>query len=241
VDGAKMSVVAKIEGAASENIEGRTVMTGAVRSRPDGDAGKGTSTQVEGVRSRRLRDAQRQAAGCVASKRDVVVGELVAERPRAHRGGRRGCSKLAAVLVKLCSVFGCGMLGLWASVPLGFVLRLPPVLVGAVSALGSTTAALIVLVLGEGLRARLVRPGGRSEVRKDRLIDRVWQSYGIVGFALLAPGLLGAPLGVATGLVLGAPARRLLPWLLVGISLWTLALTVLGAYGSAGLRALGTG
>lgn len=146
---------------------------------------------------------------------------------------------LGAMVTKLLSVFGAGMLGLWAAVPLGFVLRLPPAVTGVASALGATVASLVVLLLGEGIRARLVRRRtGESEVRRERLIDRVWRSYGLVGFALLAPGLLGAPLGVATGLVLGSPARRLVPWLLFGIALWTVVLTGLGAYGSAGLRAL---
>ena len=150
------------------------------------------------------------------------------------------------------------MIGLWEGIPLGFVLRLPPVAIGLASALGSTTATLIVLVLGEGLRERLLRrrvaagaggaggaggPAGAAGgvEKRERLIDRVWRSHGLVGFALLAPILIGAPLGVATGLFVGAPARRLLPWLLVGIALWTVVLTVAGAFGSAGIRALITG
>jgi hypothetical protein len=143
------------------------------------------------------------------------------------------------VLTRLLSVFALGMIGLWEGIPLGFVLRLPPLAIGLASALGSTIAMLLVLLLGEGIRARLARRrGAGSAVQKERLIDRVWRSYGLVGFALLAPGLLGAPIGVATGILLGAPTRRLVPWLLAGIALWSVILTVAGAYGSAGIRAL---
>jgi hypothetical protein len=142
------------------------------------------------------------------------------------------------VLTKLLSVFAFAMIGLWEGVPAGFVLRLPPLVVGVVSAVGSTTATLLVLVLGERVRAWLTRRRPRTgAVERPRLIDRAWQSYGVVGFALLAPGLIGGPLGVATGLLLGAPTRRLVVWLVVGIVLWTVALTVAGAYGSAGIRA----
>ena len=40
------------------------------------------------------------------------------------------------------------------------------------------------------------------------------------------------------GLFLRAPAGRLLPWMLVGILLWALGLTVLGALGIAGVGRL---
>jgi len=140
---------------------------------------------------------------------------------------------------ELLAVFGLGMVGLWEGIPLGFVLHLPPLVTGLVSGLGSTAATLIVLLLGEGVRARLARRGAQDgREKRERWIDRAWRSYGVVGFSLLAPGLIGAPLGVATGLLLGAPARRLVPWLIVGIAVWTVILTTAGAYGAAGIRAV---
>jgi membrane protein YqaA with SNARE-associated domain len=143
------------------------------------------------------------------------------------------------MLTDLLAVFASGMIGLWEGIPVGFALRLPALVVGAVSTLGSTTATVIVLLLGEAVRARLARRRVQDgRVARERWIDRAWKSYGVMGFALLAPGLIGAPLGVATGLVLGAPARRLVPLLIVGISIWTVILTVAGAYGNAGIRAL---
>jgi hypothetical protein len=139
-------------------------------------------------------------------------------------------------------VFAFAMIGLWEGIPLGFVLGLPPIAVGLASALGSATATGLVLVLGEGIRTRLARRRGTGGVApRERLIDRVWRKYGIIGFSLLAPGLVGGPIGVATGLLLGAPAKRLVPWLAIGIAAWTVALTVAGAYGSASVRALITG
>lgn len=143
------------------------------------------------------------------------------------------------MLLKLLSVFGFGMIGLWEGIPLGFVLGMPPIAIGLVSALGSTTATLIVMLLGERIRNRLVRR--RTEtgpVERERLIDRVWRRYGLIGFGLLAPCLIGAPIGVAMGLFLRAPARRLLFWLLMGVVLWAVLLTIAGAYGSAGIRRL---
>lgn len=149
--------------------------------------------------------------------------------------------------LKLLTVFGSGMIGLWEGIPVGFVLQLPPLVTGAVSALGSTVATLLVVMLGEQVRARLVRaptaptaPTEGSPARPERLIDRVWRRYGIIGFGLMAPCLTGAPIGVAIGLFLRAPTGRLLLWLVAGIVLWSILLTTAGAYGSEGIRRLVT-
>ena len=141
--------------------------------------------------------------------------------------------------LKLLSVFGLGMIGLWEGIPAGFALRLHPLSVGLLSAAGSFLATLVVLLLGERLRTLLLR--GRKQPdqpRPERLIDRVWRRYGIIGLGLLGPGLTGAPLGVALGLSLQAPVRPLLAWMSVGIVLWTLALTVVGMLGTAGVMRL---
>ena len=144
--------------------------------------------------------------------------------------------------MKLLSVFALGMIGLWEGIPLGFVLRLPPLATGIASALGSMVATLLVLVLGERVRARLIRHRPQAEGRqRERLIDRVWRRYGIIGFGLLAPCLTGAPIGIAMGILLRVPAGRMLFWLLLGIVLWTTILTGAGVYGSAGIRRLITG
>ena len=83
-------------------------------------------------------------------------------------------------------------------------------------------------------------PAAPDAAPRDRLIDRVWRRYGVVGLGLLGPGLTGAPLGAALGLSLRVQARQLLGWLSLGIALWSLALTLVGMLGTAGiLRLLG--
>ena len=140
------------------------------------------------------------------------------------------------VWIKLLSVFGLGMIGLWEGVPAGFALRLSPMAVGCLSGAGSICATLLILVLGDRFRARLIRPRAQTDNPKpERMIDRVWRRYGIVGLGLLAPGLTGAPIGVALGLFLRAPVRRLLFWTIWGIVLWTVALTIVGMLGTAGI------
>ena len=96
-----------------------------------------------------------------------------------------------------------------------------------------------VVLLGERLRTWLVRRHGRKEQKGQRgLIYRVWHRYGVIGLGLLAPLLVGGPLGAALGLALGAPAGRLLLWMSLGIVLWSVILTVAGTLGLAGIKAL---
>jgi hypothetical protein len=139
---------------------------------------------------------------------------------------------------KLLSVFALGMTGLWQGIPLGFVLKLPPVLTGLLAGLGSLVATVIVMLLGERLRNRLARPRAATGAGGERLIERVWRRYGVVGLGLLAPFLTGAPVGAALGLFLRVPAGRLLFWLVLGVALWAVVLTGAGVYGSAGVRRL---
>jgi len=75
------------------------------------------------------------------------------------------------------------------------------------------------------------RPGPRDAAA-------IWDRYGVVGLGLLAPLLVGAPLGTALGLLPGAPVRRLLLWVSVGIVLWSALLTAAGALGLAGFETL---
>jgi hypothetical protein len=146
------------------------------------------------------------------------------------------------VLLKLLSVFGSGMIGLWEGIPLGFALGLPPVVIGFTSACGSALATVLVTLLGDRVRRRLVRPRpAEGAAGRERMIDRVWRRYGIIGLGLLAPGLTGAPVGVAMGLLLRAPVGRMLFWALAGIVLWSAALTGAGIYGDAGIRRLISG
>jgi hypothetical protein len=142
-----------------------------------------------------------------------------------------------SVIVQISCVFAFGMIGLWEGIPLGFVLGLHPVLIGFLSALGSTVATLAAMALGERIVRRLEKKRAAAPSR-DRLIDRIWHRYGVIGLGLLSPCLIGAPAGVALGLLLRAPGGKLLFWLIVGIGLWAVILTGIGVYGSAGVRRL---
>jgi len=141
------------------------------------------------------------------------------------------------MVIKLLTVFGLGAVELWVAIPTGFALGLPPLLIATVSTLGATLGALVVLVLGEKIRNRLLRlhhKGGKDE--EQGYIYSIWMRYGVIGLGLLAPLLVGAPLGTAIGITLGAPAKRFILWIIVGILVWAVLLTTAGILGIAGIQ-----
>ncbi len=128
-----------------------------------------------------------------------------------------------ALLLKLISTAALGALDLWAGIPVGLALGLPPVLSGIAATSGGLLGAVLVTVAGERLQRWLYSRGWLSKRRKR--IERMWKRYGILGVAFQAPILTGAPLGTLVALGLGAPAKRLLFWMCVSLVLWGAVLT----------------
>ena len=133
---------------------------------------------------------------------------------------------------KLLTIFVLGVAELWAAAPAGVLMRLHPLLVCAVAALGAVSGGTAVILLGERVKAWLQRRH-KGEKMADRhgFLFRIWLRYGVAGWGILAPLLIGSPLGAAFGLVLGAPPRRLMAWLAVGSVLWSVVFSVLSALG----------
>ena len=131
---------------------------------------------------------------------------------------------------KLLAVGAAGAAAFRSAIPVGIVLELHPILAGLAATLGNLAAVVLVVVLEGRLRQWIPRYG-RFTTQKERLW-RVWGRYGLVGVALLSPLITGAPLGTALALVLGAPVRRLLPWMIVSVVVWGVGLTVTATVGS---------
>jgi hypothetical protein len=143
-------------------------------------------------------------------------------------------------LWSLLAVFGLGSFELWVAVPAGLALQLHPVTISTTAALGAIMGIVVVIVTGDGLRTWLLRRfRGGSEDRPQGQIARLWTRYGVVGLGLLAPLLVGAPLGTALGMTFGAPTGRLLFWMSLGVVLCSVSLTLAGTLGLLGLAALG--
>jgi len=142
-------------------------------------------------------------------------------------------------LFQLLVVFGVGALELWAAIPIGLAFNFSPAIIVAVSSAGSILGALLVILTGEKIRAKLIkwRYGDKKNLKTGRFYN-VWNKYGIVGLGLLSPLLFGALIGAAVGSLFGAERRRLLLWMSIGIIIWSTGLTIAGTAGLASIQSL---
>jgi len=142
---------------------------------------------------------------------------------------------IAAFLI----VFGLGAVELWVAVPAGLALRLHPIAIAITTAAGGLVGVLIIGCTGNRMQSWLLRRrGGTPDVQPSAALARVWARYGVAGLGLLAPLLIGAPLGTALGMTLGAPTTRLLFWMSVGVLLCSIGLTLAGTLGLIGVQSL---
>jgi hypothetical protein len=133
-------------------------------------------------------------------------------------------------LSSILLVFMAGLLELWMAIPLGLALKLPPITVAFISALGSITAVFLVILVSAPLRDRFLKWRYGEVPPKSRALQ-IWNRYGVVGLGLLSPLIFGALLGTAVGIALGAEKKYLLLWMTVGIAMWSVALTAGGFFG----------
>lgn len=133
--------------------------------------------------------------------------------------------------IYVLAVLGLGVATLWSAVPVGIVLGLDPWIVGVAAAAGAGLGTALVLALGERLRSKPPAALVKTAARPRGLMSRAWVSHGAAGLGLLAPLVVGAPLGAAMGIFLGASPGRLAFWLMLGIVLWSVGLTWVATFG----------
>ncbi len=133
----------------------------------------------------------------------------------------------------LLTVLGLGAATLWGAIPAGLALGLDPLATGVAAAAGAALGTLLVLALGDRIRSHPWAVLTRAAARHRGIMYHAWASYGAPGLGLLAPLVVGAPLGAAMGLLLGAPAGRLAFWMMLGIVVCSAGLTLVAALGLA--------
>jgi hypothetical protein len=116
-----------------------------------------------------------------------------------------------------------GALDLWAAIPAGLVLGLPPVLSGVAATSGGLLGAVLVTIAGERLQRWLYSQRWFSK-RRER-VERLWNRYGLIGVAFQSPVFAGTLISTLVALGLGAPPRRLLFWISVSLVFWGGVLT----------------
>ncbi|PWB54848.1 MAG: small multi-drug export protein [Candidatus Methanoperedenaceae archaeon] len=134
------------------------------------------------------------------------------------------------LLVELLTVFGLGAVELWVAIPAGFAMRLPPSVTAITAASGAVLGSFIILNIGEKIRNRLLKRV-TGEDKRNKYMHRICDRYGVAGLGLLAPLLIGAPLGTVLGITMGLPAARMFFWMCMGIIVCSIGLTMVTEYG----------
>ncbi len=67
--------------------------------------------------------------------------------------------------------------------------------------------------------------------KKQQRARKLWERYGIPGFSLLAPIVVGTDIAVILALVFGSPRRPLFIWMTISLILWSIVLTILTIQG----------
>jgi hypothetical protein len=129
-------------------------------------------------------------------------------------------------MYKFAVIFFVGMLGIWKAVPAGFLLKAPPHLVFILTASGAATSVAVICLLGNWVKARLARKGGRLFLRKMHRGGELLQKYGVPGLGVLGTILLGPNFATVIGLFFVGGSRRLFAWVIAGVLFWSAVLTV---------------
>ena len=140
-------------------------------------------------------------------------------------------------IAALISVFGIAFLYFWASIPAGIAQGLSPVLVVATASISYACGVGLVVLAGQPVRDWIMkRFGGKASTNPNSAIRRIWDRYGLIGLALLAPVTTGAQIGAVIGISLNAPPRRLFIFMSLGGLLWGIIVAVLVSLGVAAVK-----
>ena len=93
------------------------------------------------------------------------------------------------LLLALPLTVALGALDLWAAIPAGLLLGLPPVLSGVAATSGGLLGAVLVTVAGERLQRWLFSQ--RFFSKRRQRVERLWNRYGLIGVAFNPPCLQG--------------------------------------------------
>ena len=137
--------------------------------------------------------------------------------------------------LRLLAVLGLGAVTLWGAIPIGLALGLDPWAACVAAAIGAALGTLAVSAVGDRIRNHPPTPLAKAASHRG-LLYRIWLKYRAPGLGLAAPLFIGAPLGTAMGIILGAPTARLLLWTMLGIVLWSAGLTVVATIGLSALQ-----
>lgn len=135
-------------------------------------------------------------------------------------------------LLKLATVLMIGMLGIWKSIPVGFILKVHPLWIASLSAAGSILTVSLIFFSGEKVKERILKFYKKEnlERRKSRIRNLV-KKYGLPGLGIATPGFIGPIMTILLGILFFKPKISFLFYTWLGIVLWSFLITTLAQLG----------
>jgi membrane protein DedA with SNARE-associated domain len=136
------------------------------------------------------------------------------------------------VFFRIVSIYLVGITGIWKAIPVGIALQAHPIETASFTALGSITTVYLLYYFGERVKKWVMKKWSQEklESKKGRL-SRIMDKYGTAGLGIICPGLFGPITTIIVGLLIVKPTVKLMPYLVVGIILWSFLLTYIAVLG----------
>jgi membrane protein YqaA with SNARE-associated domain len=137
------------------------------------------------------------------------------------------------MIIKILTVAGLATFEIYAAIPAGFALGLPPWTILFASLAGGIAGVFVAAFLGDKIRAffHKNKPTKQSAQQKHPVILKLWNSYGIIGLGFLGTVMVGAPISIAIGVGLNANIKKLVTWCCAGVVTRCIVFTLVGYYG----------
>jgi membrane protein YqaA with SNARE-associated domain len=136
------------------------------------------------------------------------------------------------MFLKILTVAGLASFEIYAAIPAGFALGLPPWIILFASVTGGLAGVFVAAFLGDSIRNFFNKNKLPKEVKpKTGLVYRLWNKYGIIGLGLLGTMTVGAPVSLAVGIGFKAPLQKLITWCCIGVIVRCISFTLIGHYG----------
>lgn len=136
------------------------------------------------------------------------------------------------IFFRIISIYLVGIAGIWKAIPVGIALQAHPIETASFTALGSITTVILLYYFGERVKKYVMKKWSQEKLdsKKGRL-SHIMDKYGTAGLGIICPGLFGPITTIIVGLLIVKPTGKLMPYLIIGIILWSFALTYIAVTG----------
>ena len=135
-------------------------------------------------------------------------------------------------ITRILTVYLVGITGIWKSIPVGILLKSHPLEIAILTSLGSITTVFLLYFFGESVKKWVLRKWNPDKLEKKKgKFTMILDKYGIIGIGIICPGIFGPITCIIVGLFIVKNTSKLMPYLSVGIILWSFSLTYLATSG----------